>query len=359
MPNSFSAFLKNENFFRQLVAAAFACLILGYLIRSISDILTPFVAGLIGAYILDRPVRKFQSYKIPRSLAAGLVILTLLIVLALILVIAMPYFQRELVTFAQTLPALAQKIIHSLNPFFLSLSEKFGTSVEVSFLSQEFGHHMGDILQWSLQAFINLLSNGMVLANLLSLIILTPIITFYLLKDWPQLLGFLDRSLPKSCASSVRATAQKIDGMLSDYAKGQTIVCFILMVLYSLALSAAGLNQAVLVGILTGFFAFIPFIGMLVGCLVSLSLAFGQFTDWPSILGVASVFVFVPLIEANFLTPRFIGNKIGLHPVWVLFALLAGGNWFGFVGILFALPIAAIVGILARLLLSPPSSSKT
>ncbi|NBT85169.1 MAG: AI-2E family transporter [Alphaproteobacteria bacterium] len=349
MQSSFTKALKNENFFRYLVIWTIIGVIITYLVQSISGILSPFVAGFIGAYILNRPVQKLEKYKITRNIAAALVILTLLVVIGLIVVVALPYLQNELIILAQSIPSFAQRIFHSLHPLLSGISEKLGTTVEVSSLSHELSRYTGDILQWSLQALINLLSNGMVLANLLSLIVLTPVITFYLLKDWPNLIQFIDGLLPKSYASSIRHTAKKIDIMLSDFAKGQTVVCLILMVLYATALSFTGLNQSVFVGILTGFFAFIPFIGMLIGCLVSLSIAFNQFTDWPSILSVASVFVIVPLIEANFLTPRFIGGKIGLHPVWILFALLAGGNWFGFVGILFALPIAAIIGILTRL----------
>lgn len=352
MQSSFSKAFRNENFFRYLVVWTIIGIVIAFLVRSISGIIAPFVAGFIGAYILNRPVQKLEGYKIGRNLASALVILSLLVVVGLVVTIALPYLQKELIVLAQSIPTFAQRIFRALHPFLTGISEKLGITVETASLSQELSHYTGDILQWSLQAFINLLSNGMVLANLLSLVVLTPVITFYLLKDWPNLVRFIRGLLPKTYAASILQTTKKIDTMLSDYAKGQAIVCLILMVLYSIALSLTKLDQAIFVGILTGFFSFIPFIGMLVGCLVSLSIAFNQFTDWASILGVTSVFVIVPLIEANFLTPRFIGEKIGLHPVWILFALLAGGNWFGFVGILFALPIAAIIGILTRLIFS-------
>ncbi|MBY0280623.1 MAG: AI-2E family transporter [Alphaproteobacteria bacterium] len=358
MQSSFTKVLKNENFFRYLVIWATTGAIIVYLVQSISGILAPFVAGFIGAYVLNRPVQKLEKYKISRTLASAFVILTLLVIIGLIVVVALPYLQKELVILAQSIPTFAQRVFHSLHPFLNSISEKLGTTVEAPSLSHELSRYTGDILQWSLQALINLLSNGMVLANLLSLIVLTPVITFYLLKDWSNLTKFIDGLLPKTYAPSIRHTTKMIDVMLSDYAKGQSIVCLILIFLYAAALSFVGLNQSVFVGILTGFFSFIPFIGMLVGCLVSLSIAFNQFSDWASILTVASIFVIIPLIEANFLTPRFIGGKIGLHPVWILFALLAGGNWFGFVGILFALPIAAIVGILTRLLFNHNTSSE-
>ncbi len=351
MPSFFTKAIRDENFFRYIVASCLVIVFLSYLTQSVRGILTPFIGGFIGAYILDRPVRCLERYKIGRGFASALIILALLIIIALVVVIALPYLQKELLTLAQNLPALAQRLLDSFTPFIEKASSKLGVGFEISSLKDQFARYMGDILQWIIQFFVGLLSNGMVLANLLSLVILTPIITFYLLKDWPRLIHRVDTLLPLRQAPMVRQIAKKIDHTLSDYARGQAVVCLILMVLYALALSLTGLDQAIFIGLLTGFFSFIPFIGMLGGGLISLSLAFNQFDSWSSILSVMTVYAVIPLIEANFLTPRFVGEKIGLHPVWILFAILAGGNWFGFVGILFALPVAAIIGLIARLLL--------
>jgi predicted PurR-regulated permease PerM len=357
MPSFFTKAIKNENFYRYVVASCLIVALLAYMTQSVRGILTPFIAGFIGAYILDRPVRCLERYNMGRELASTFVIVALLVILALIVIIALPYLQQELLILAQSLPTLAQRLLDSFGPFIKKISSKLGVTFEVSSLRSQFSHYVGDVLQWVIQFFVNLLSNGMALANLLSLVVLTPVITFYLLKDWPRLIYRADTLLSPRHAPLIRQIAKKIDRTLSAYAKGQAIVCLILMVLYAFALSLTGLHQAIFIGLLTGFFSFIPFIGMLGGCIISLSLAFNQFGSWASILSVMVVYTVIPLIEANFLTPRFVGEKIGLHPVWILFAILAGGNWFGFVGILFALPVAAIIGLFARLLLDYAHSS--
>jgi predicted PurR-regulated permease PerM len=191
----------------------------------------------------------------------------------------------------------------------------------------------------------------MALANLLSLVILTPVITFYLLKDWPRMIAKIDSLLPLKWAFQIRQHIVTVDHTLSSYAKGQTIICLILMVLYATGLWAVGLKQGVIVGILTGFMSFIPYIGMLIGYMTSLGISFAGFTDWSSIGFITMVFVIISLIEGNVLIPRFIGQKVGLHPVWIIFALLAAGTWFGFIGILLALPITATLGVIMRIVI--------
>jgi len=206
-------------------------------------------------------------------------------------------------------------------------------------------------LTWSVRVLTNLLNNGMALANILSLVILTPVITFYLLKDWPRMIAKINSLLPLKWATQIREHTVTIDHTLSSYAKGQAIICLILMVLYSTGLWAVGLKQGIIVGILTGFMSFIPYIGMLIGYMTSLGVSFAAFTDWSSIGFVTMVFVIIGLIEGNVLIPRFIGKKVGLHPVWIIFALLAAGTWFGFIGILLALPITATLGVITRILI--------
>ena len=258
--------------------------------------------------------------------------------------------QQQLFLLASSIPRLIQRLFQNIAPTLESISNDYGTPSAAELKTQVISH-LGDILTWSVRVITNLLSNGMALANLLSLVILTPLITFYLLKDWPRIVTKIDNLLPTQWASQIRKHTTTVDRTLSSYAKGQAIICLILMVLYSTSLWAIGLKQGVIVGILAGFLSFIPYIGMLIGYMTSLGLSFAEFTSWSAIGCVTLVFITINLIEANVLVPRFIGQKIGLHPVWIIFALLAAGTWFGFMGILVALPVTAALGVITRILI--------
>lgn len=321
-----------------------------FTLHTLNGILLPFIAGSIGAYVLNRPARCLEHLNFSRGVASAILILAVIIILALVGLIALPYLQQELLLFAQSVPKLAERALTFLTPLFDKTSQNIEAH-DIDELKTQLTNQVGVVLKWSIDVLINILGNGMALANLLSLIVLTPIIMFYLLKDWQKLIDHIDQYLPKSYANTIRKNAKIIDTTLAAYARGQAIVCLILMCLYAVSLWSLGLKQGIFIGILTGFLSFIPYIGMLVGFTVSMGVSFSQFSEWSSIGSVSLVFVIIPLIEANFLTPRFIGDKIGLHPVWIIFALLSGGTLFGFVGILLALPIAATLGVLIRILM--------
>lgn len=318
---------------------------------SLGSMLMPFLAGFIGAYALNFPATWLSQRYLSRGLASAFLVLSFVIILITLMFVALPYLQQQLFLLASSIPRLIERLFQSIAPTLESISQDYGTP-SASELKTQVISHLGDILTWSVRVLTNLLSNGMALANLLSLVILTPVITFYLLKDWPRMLSKIDGLLPAKWASQLRNHIATVHRTLSSYAKGQAIICLILMVLYSSALWAVGLKQGIIVGILTGFMSFIPYIGMLIGYMTSLGISFAEFTDWSSIGFVTLVFVIIGLIEGNVLIPRFIGQKVGLHPVWIIFALLAAGTWFGFMGILLALPITAALGVIARILLN-------
>jgi predicted PurR-regulated permease PerM len=317
---------------------------------SLGSMLMPFLAGLIGAYILNSPATWLSHRHLSRGIASGFLVLSLIILLVTLLLIALPYLQQQLFLLASSIPPLIEHLFQRIAPTLEGVSQDYGTPSAAELKTQVIGH-LGDVLTWSIRVLSNLLSNGMALANLLSMVILTPVITFYLLKDWPRMIAKIDSLLPPKWAPQIRKHVVTVDDTLSSYAKGQAIICLILMFLYATSLWAVGLKQGVIVGILTGFMSFIPYIGMLIGYLTSLGISFASFTDWSSIGFVTLVFMSISLIEGNVLIPRFIGQKVGLHPVWIIFALLAAGTWFGFIGILLALPITAALGVIARILI--------
>lgn len=321
------------------------------LLYSLSSILMPFLAGFIGAYVLNSPATWLSKRRFSRGLASAFLVVSFIIILITLVFIALPYLQQQLFLLASTIPRLIEHLFQNIAPSLENISQAYGTPSAAE-LKTQVTSHLGDILTWCVGVLTHLLSNGMALANLLSLIILTPIITFYLLKDWPQMISRIDGLLPIKWAPQVRNHVGVVHDTLSSYAKGQAIICLILMVLYSTTLWAIGLKQGVIVGILTGFMSFIPYLGMLIGYMTSLGISFADFSGWPFIGFITLVFITINLIEGYVLIPRLIGEKVGLHPVWIIFALLAAGTWFGFIGILLALPVAATLGVIARICLN-------
>lgn len=326
------------------------------ILYSLGSILMPFLAGLIGAYALNSPATWLSRRHFSRGIASAILVLSLILLIITLMLIALPYLQQQLFLLASSIPPLIEHLFQQVAPTLERVSQDFGTPSAAELKTQVISH-LGDVLTWSVRVLTNLLSNGMALANLLSLVILTPVITFYLTKDWPYMIAKIDSLLPLKWASQIRKHTITVDRTLSSYAKGQAIICLILMFLYSTALWAVGLKQGIIVGILTGFLSFIPYIGMLIGYMTSLGIGFASFTGWSSIGLVTLVFVIISLIEGNVLIPRFIGKKVGLHPVWIIFALLAAGTWFGFIGILLALPITAMLGVITRIFIDWYTSS--
>ncbi|MBM3468888.1 MAG: AI-2E family transporter [Alphaproteobacteria bacterium] len=320
------------------------------ILYSLGSMLMPFFAGFVGAYALNFPVSWLSEKRFSRGITSAFFVVSLIILLITLMLIAFPYLQQHLFLLASSIPPLIERLFQNIAPTLERISQDYGTPSAAELKTQVISH-LGDILTWSVRVITNLLSNGMALANLLSLVILTPIITFYLLKDWPRLIAKIDSLLPSKWAPTIRTHAKTIDRTLASYVKGQAIICLILMALYSFGLWAVGLKQGVVVGVLTGFMSFIPYIGMLIGYMTSLGISFTEFTGWSSIGLITLVFVIISLIEGNILIPRFIGQKIGLHPVWIIFSLLAAGTWFGFMGILFALPVIAALGVITRIVL--------
>lgn len=349
MEHIFNHILQNPRFWR-----IFAILsVIGYfvylILNSISDILSPFIIGFGGAYLFSGMIKKLEFYKIPRIFSSAFIVLTFLIALAIIGMIAIPFLQKELVILAKSLPALAKEIYTLFEWVTYTLNTTKVGDFDLSALNIHLNQSITFVAQWVINFAANAIgNNGKILANMVTSIFLTPLIMFYFLKDWPRLLESLDRLLPLSKANTIRFLVKRIHFTLSTYVRSQGIICIVLMILYSLGLSIVGLRQAIFIGILTGFLAFIPYVGMLIGLILSLTIAFEQFQDWYSILKVGGIFMMIHLVESNLITPYFIGEKIGVHPLWILFSLLTGWLWFGFTGILLAVPMVAVIGTCIR-----------
>jgi predicted PurR-regulated permease PerM len=182
--------------------------------------------------------------------------------------------------------------------------------------------------------------------------VITPIVAIYMLNDWDHMVARINALLPDEQASTLRLLATQIDETLGAFARGQMMVCLALGVLYAIGLSFVGLNSAIFVGLLAGLVSFVPYVGAAFGLVLAGALGFGQFGfEWGALLQIAAVFFAGQFIEGNILTPRLVGNRVKLHPVWIIFALLAMGSLFGFLGLLLAVPIAAVIGVLMRRLI--------
>lgn len=323
--------------------------LLGIALHSLGTILVPFIAGLIGAYILNRPVTALENLKVPRGFGSLLMILTVLLVLGLLMMVAVPFLQKEFILLSRNMPALVQHFYSLINPLLDFVTERLPPE-DIVKIKAQISDQFGSIMTWMVQFILNILSNGLALANVVSLVILTPVVMFYILKDWPKFVGIVQSLLPKKNAAKMVHYGQVIDQNLASYAKGQMLVCLILAVLYSIGLTVVGLKNAVFVGIFTGCISFIPYVGALIGFLVSTLIHLSGHDTWNPLISIGLVFLIVQAIEGNFLTPRFVGGRIGVPPVWILFSLLACATWFGFFGIVLALPTAAIISTVVRAL---------
>lgn len=337
------------------ILAALSAVIL-YFLNSISAIFFPFFTGLIGAYALNGTVTRLEKFKISRGIASSFIIFGVILLLVILVIVFIPFIHQQLLTLASNVPGIVESTFTTMSPVLERASAELGTPSAIE-LKAQIKSHLGDIMSWSIKILTNVLTNSMALANLLSLVILTPIIMFYLLKDWPKLVSSVTDIIPHPYRQTIKAYALRIDDTLSAYARGQLLVCLILMVLYAISLTIIDLPHGLFVGIMTGFMSFIPYVGMITGLIASLAIAFANALGFNHIMAIFIAFTIIGLIEGNILSPRLIGERIGLHPVWIIFSLLAGATWFGFFGVLLALPTAAIVGVIVRIALDAYQSS--
>lgn len=331
-----------------LILLSIVCVLLvGASLYSLGTILVPFIVGFIGAYILNTPVTALSKVKIPRGFGALLMILAVLLVLGLLMMVALPFLQKEFVLLSKNMPALVQHFYSLINPVLDFAAERLPPE-DITQIKTQISSQFGNLMTWMIQVIINILSNGLALANVVSLVVLTPVVMFYMLRDWPFIIESATSLLPSKHKSKITHHIEIVDKNLSSYAKGQMLVCLILALLYSIGLSIVGLKNAVPVGIFTGCVSFIPYVGALIGFLLSTLIHLSDNGTWNPLISIGLVFLIVQSIEGNFLTPRFVGGRIGVHPVWILFSLLAGATWFGFFGIVLALPTTAIISTVVR-----------
>jgi len=319
----------------------------------LGDVLTPFVAGMVIAYLLDPVADRLEAWGLSRTLATTLLtVVFILLVLGAILLLV-PVVEGQVRRLSANLPELIEQGWGWLGPWVEEFRARFDLATEAE-LQQALERYAGNFGEWATGLLGGLASGGAVLLNIVSLLVITPVVSFYLLRDWNNLVHTVDSWLPRDHQDTIRDLLQQIDRSIAGFLRGQLSVCVLLGLFYGLGLAALGLEGGVVVGLIAGLISFIPYLGSITGFVASITLAAVQYgpTAWLMLGLTAGLFGLGQFIEGNFLTPRLVGSRVGLHPVWVIFALLAGGSLFGFVGVMLAVPVAAAIGVLTRFALA-------
>lgn len=317
------------------------------LVFVLRGIMLPFVAGMAVAYFLDPACDWLEEKGCSRTVATSIITAIFFVIVGLLLVLAAPLVYGQIVQLFQKFPGYVAALRDKAVPLIDSLEPLIGER-GIAELRGAISDHTGETLRWAGKLLGGLVTQIEALVNLISLIVITPIVSFYLLRDWDRLVAKVDGWLPRAHAETIRQQLRLIDQTLAGFVRGQVMVCLMLGVFYGIGLTLVGLDFGFIVGLATGIVSFVPFFGMLLGLVVGMALAIAQFDAWLPIGLVAGVFAIGQVIEGNFLTPRLVGERVGLHAVWVIFALLAFGTVFGIVGVLLAVPVAAMIGVLLR-----------
>ena len=336
---------------RQAVFWIAALAVFFLLLHLLSGMLLPFVAGFGIAYLLAPLVDIFARWRVPRGLASLAALLLFLFLLIAVIVLIVPVIELQAAQLVRSAPALAAYARDEAQHL-LDLAQKQLPPEDVQKAQDLISGWTGAALGWVAGLLQGVLARGLAIANILTLLLITPLVAFFLLRDWPAIVARIDSWLPRPYAPTIREQARLVDATISGYIHGQALVSLIDGLYYAVALSIAGLNFAFIIGVVVGILSFIPYIGEATGVLMAIGLAAMQFGTWTKVLVVAAIFLAGHLVSANFLQPKLIGERVHLHQVWVIFALLAFGELFGFVGVLLALPAAAVVGVLVRFALS-------
>ncbi len=344
--------IRKSHLFWHLIFFALVLVLLYVVVRGLAPVLTPVAAALVLSYLLDPIVTKLQTrFKVPRWRGSALLFVVALGLITAVLVIVVPIMIREIQAFSEAVPGYVQKIRNTVLPW---IESTFSVTVPRTFheLTEQFGADAKALASKALAPLGGMAGKVMqrasALFSALGTLVLVPIFTFYFLPKFPSILAGAQELIPRRYLAWVQQTGKEIDKVLAAWIRGQLMVIGILAVLYAVGLSIAGVKMAVLIGLLTGCLAFIPYVGVIVGVVLALGVSLLEYSGPGQIIGVVAVFAVVQALEGLVITPRVVGEKVGLGPVGVLLALMIGGQLFGFVGILLAVPAAASLVIVIK-----------
>ena len=325
----------------------FSLIIFVALLYLLAPILTPFLLGALLAYLVDPLVRKLKRWHIPNLLSVLLVFMLFFLVIALLILLLVPLIEKQVSNLLVAIPQIVawaqQKILPWLDEHF-GINELMGVDT-IKTAMADTGMKVSGVLGWTLQTVVQ---SGHAIILWVTNLILTPVVTFYLLRDWDPILKGVRNALPRSIEPMMVKMAHQCNEVLSAFFRGQLLVMLALGCIYSAGLSIVGLKIGLVIGLIAGMFAIVPYLGFIVGILAASIAAYVQFGDWSNVYLVWVVFLVGQCTESVFLTPLLVGHRIGLHPVAVIFAVLTGGMLFGFFGVLLALPVAAVIMVWIR-----------
>jgi len=325
----------------------------GWLIYLLAPVITPFAISAVLAYLGDPMVDRLEKvplwrWKVGRALAVGIVFILILSLLTTVLLIIIPMLVEQIQLLIRRWPEWIDWVTATALPWVAAKTGFELAGYEPAKYADLLEANWQEIKSAALKVMDVISRGGMAVATLLTNIILIPVVTFYLLRDWDLLVKGIQDLIPRSMEAGISRTAAEVDDVLGAFFRGQLMVMLALGVIYTLGLSLIGIELAVLIGMGAGLLSVVPYLGSIVGVLVAAGAAIFQFQDWFHLLMVLLVFGVGQTAEGMYLTPKLVGDRIGLHPVAVIFAVLAGGQLFGFLGVLLAMPVAAVLNVLVR-----------
>ncbi len=321
--------------------------IVSVLIYLLAPILMPFMSAAVLAYIADPLADKLEK-KMSRTLAVSVVFFVLSLIALLLLLIVLPLVERQVVVLAEKLPLYIDRAQYYLLPL---LKDQFGLDIgafDLNTLKQSLSDYWKTAGGIAANILTSISRSGLILAGWIANFLLMLVVTFYLLRDWDSLVEKIHVLIPRKNEKTIVVIAKESDEVLGAFFRGQILVMFALSVVYTVGLMIVGLDTALLIGGLSGIVSFVPYLGFMVGIVIASIAALMQFQEIAPLFYIAIVFLTGQMLEGMLLTPWLVGDRIGLHPVAVIFAVLAGGQLFGFVGILLALPVAAVIAVVLR-----------
>jgi predicted PurR-regulated permease PerM len=339
-------------FKRQIIFWIGAAIVFGLFLYLFASILLPFIVGMTLAYFLDPVADRLERLGLSRMVATLTILISFIVVFVLALMIFVPILVSQMADFGTRLPsyvARLQELVASQNAEWI----KNLLGVDSSALKDSIGSVLSQGAGFVATLIQSIWSSGKTLLDIAGLFVVTPVVAFYTLYDWDRMVAKVDSWIPRDHVPTVRTIFRDINTAIAGFVRGQGTLCLILGLMYAAGLTIVGLNFALLIGLFAGLISFIPYVGSLVGLIIAVGVAVVQFwPDWLMVGAVLLVFVIGQFIEGNILQPKLVGESIGLHPVWLMFALFAFGALFGFVGLMVAVPAAAAVAVLVRFAIS-------